>query len=74
MLWNAIDKNTRADASNMKTVPVIISLITDDDITNLENGISIKKHRQNVIARITKETYRQGALLSMRDISLFLAT
>jgi len=74
MLWNAVDKNTRADASNMKIVPVILSLVTDDDITNLENEISIKKHRQNVIARITKEAYKQGALLSMRDISLFLAT
>ncbi len=73
MLWNAIDKNTRADASNMKIVPVTLSLVTDDDITNLENEISIKKHRQNVIARITKEAYEQGALLSMRDISLFLA-
>jgi len=73
MLWNAVDINTRADAYNMRTVPVTLSLITDDDITNLENETSIIEHRQNVIARITQEAYEQGGLLSMRDISLFMA-
>ena len=73
MLWNAVDKNTRPDAYNMRIIPVVLSLVTDNDITNLENGISIMKHRQNVIARITKEAHEQGALLSMRDISLFLS-
>jgi len=74
ILWNAIHKDTRADSHKMKLVPVILTMINDDDITKLENGIPLTLHRQNVIARITKEAYKQGALLSMRDISMLMAT
>lgn len=73
VLWNAIHKDTRADSNNMKIVPVILTLVNDDDISKLENGLKISEHKQNVIARILKEAYSQGALLSMRDVSLLLA-
>lgn len=73
ILWNAVHKDTRADSYKMKLVPVILTMLNDEDITKLENGISITTHRQNVIARITKEAYKQGALLSMRDISIMMA-
>ena len=72
ILWNVVDKNTRADAPNMRLVPVILTIIDDEDISNLENGAVMFEHRQNVIARITKEAYQQGGLLSMRDIGLIL--
>lgn len=74
ILWNAVDKNTRADAPNMKLVPVVLTIVADEDICNLETNTRMHKHRQNVIARITKEAHEQGALLSMRDIGLLLAT
>lgn len=73
ILWNAIHKDTRADSHNMKLVPVILTLVNDDDISKLENGLKVSEHKQNVIARILKEAYSQGALLSMRDVSLLLA-
>lgn len=73
VLWNAIHKDTRADSYNMKLVPVILTLVSDNDISNLENGLKVAEHKQNVIARILKEAYSQGALLSMRDVSLLLA-
>ncbi|MCF6246336.1 MAG: DUF1670 domain-containing protein [Desulfobacula sp.] len=73
VLWNAIHKDTRADSSNMKLVPVILTLVSDNDISNLENGLKVSEHKQNVIARMLKEAYAQGALLSMRDVSLLLA-
>lgn len=72
VLWNAIHKNTRADSCNMKLVPVILTLVNDDDISKLENGLKISEHKQNVVARILKEAYSQEALLSMRDVSLLL--
>ena len=56
----------------MKLVPVILTLISDDDISKLENGLNVSEHKQNVIARILKEAYSQGVLLSMRDVSLLL--
>lgn len=57
----------------MKLVPVILTLVNDDDISKLENGLKVSEHKQNVIARILKEAYSQEALLSMRDVSLLLA-
>ena len=73
ILWNAVDKNTRADMPNMKLVPIVLTMVCDDDIKKLENGLKIYEHKRNVIARITQEAYQQGALLSMRDIGLLLA-
>ena len=73
VLWNAIHKNTRADSYNMKLVSVVLTLVNDDDISKLENGLSSTEHKQNVVARILKEAYEQNALLSMRDVSLLLA-
>lgn len=72
VLWNAIHKDTRADSKSMKLVPVVLTLVNNDDISKLENGIKISDHKQNVVARILKEAYAQKALLSMRDVSLLL--
>lgn len=73
VLWNGVHKNTRADSKNMKLVPVVLTLVNDNDISNLENGMKVSEHKQNVVARILREAYQQGALLSMRDVGLLLA-
>lgn len=73
VLWNAVHKDTRADWYNMKLVPVILTLVNNDDISKLENGLKIPEHRQNVVARILEEAYSQNALLSMRDVGLLLS-
>ena len=74
ILWNAIHKDTRADSWNRKLVPVVLTIVADEDISSLEKKKAISENRQRVIARITQEAYEQGALLSMRDIGLLLAT
>lgn len=74
MVWNALDKNTRADSPNRKYIPVTLSLVTDDDIALFEKEKPAKEVRKQVIARIIREAYAQGGILSMRDISLILAT
>jgi len=73
ILWNAVHKDTRADSLNMKLVPVVLTIVCDQDISKLENGMKVYEHKQNVIARLTKEAYAQNALLSMRDIALLTA-
>lgn len=73
VLWNAVHKNTRADSKNMKLVPVVLTLVNDNDISNLVNGMKKSEHKQNVVARILREAYQQEALLSMRDVGLLLA-
>jgi hypothetical protein len=74
MLWNALDKNTRADSKNRKYKTVVISIATDEDIQLYEQNKSIKEIRKQVIARIIKQAYEQGGILSTRDISLILST
>jgi hypothetical protein len=72
VLWNAVHKDTRADSYKMKLVPVILTLVSEEDISKLEKGLKVSEHKQNVVARILKEAYSQEALLSMRDVSLLL--
>ena len=71
MVWNAVDISTRPDSKNCKFVPVILTIISEDDIKKLKNGVAMPEIRDHAIARILNETYKQGALLSMRDIGLF---
>jgi hypothetical protein len=70
ILWNVVHKDTRADSKQLKTVPVILTMVASEDISNLAKGIGVAKNRENLIARIIKEAYDQGGLLSMRDIGL----
>jgi hypothetical protein len=72
MLWNALDKNTRADSPKRKYKPVILTIVADEDIAMFEQKKSVTEIRKNVIARITLEAYQQGGILSARDISLLL--
>lgn len=74
ILWNALDKTTRADTSNRKYVPVILTLVTDQEINLFEKNKSIREIRKQVIARIIRQAYEQGGILSTRDISLILST
>ncbi len=70
IVWNAVCINTRADSSNVRFVPVTLTIIDEQDVEQLANGVPMSQIMKKAIARITKEAYRQGALLSMRDIGL----
>lgn len=70
LIWNALDKNTRGDSPNRKFVPVILSVVTPEDVEQLAKGIRPSVIIKNAIARIINEAYQQGGILSTRDISL----
>lgn len=70
MLWNALDKDTRGDSDNRRYVPVVLSLVTDEDVENLVNDVPRAQVSQNAIGRIIREAYEQGGILSMRDVAL----
>lgn len=74
IVWNALDKRTRADSEKRRYKPVILSLVTDDEVSMFEKGTSVSTTRKNVIARMIRETYQQGAVLSTRDLSLLLVS
>lgn len=70
LLWNALDKNTRGDSPLRRYVPVVLSVVTEDDIIQLENGILPSVIAKNTIARIIYQAYQQGGILSTRDVAL----
>ena len=70
ILWNALDKNTRGDSPNRRYVTVVLSVITENDIEQLVNGVPMSVVANNAIARMYKEAYGQGGVLSTRDIGL----
>ena len=74
IVWNALDKRTRADSENRRYKPVILSLVTVDEVSMFENNSSVTTIRKNVMARMIREAYQQGAVLSTRDLSLLLVS
>jgi hypothetical protein len=71
MVWVAVDKNTRADSKKVRYRPVVLTMITLPEINDLVAGKATPPQQlQGTIARILKESYAQGALLSMRDLAL----
>lgn len=70
VLWNALDKNTRATSERRSYVPVVLSLITKEDIDLLVSGTPMSEITRSAIARIINEAYAQGGILSTRDIGL----
>lgn len=72
ILWNALDKNTRASSPKRRLVSVVLSLITEKDIEELKSGIRMSEIHKSIIARIIREAYNQGGILSSRDVGLLL--
>ena len=70
LLWNALDKHTRGDSPNRKFIPVILTLIDENDVEQLANDEKMSVIAQNSVARMISEAYEQGGILSMRDIGL----
>jgi len=73
IFWNALDKNTRADSPKRRYVPVVLTLTTSEEIEKIANGKSFVKVREDSVARVIKEAYQQGGILSMRDIALIFS-
>ncbi len=69
-LWNAVSIDTRADSTRLRLVPVILTLVNEADVAQLRVGASIAQVRQQALAWVLEEAYRQGGLLSMRDAGL----
>lgn len=72
VLWNALDKNTRATSPNRSYVPVVLTLISPRDIDKLTQGAPMLEITRSAIARIMQEAYSQGGILSTRDVALLL--
>lgn len=70
LLWNALDKNTRGDSPRRKYVPVILTIIAEQDIDRLVKGANFSAVAEQALARMIREAYQQGGILSSRDLGL----
>ena len=70
VVWNALDIKTRGDSPNRRLVPVILTLIDEQGCQKLSEGVKMSEMAEQAVARITREAFEQGGLLSMRDIGL----
>ena len=77
ILWQAVAKDETSSygksMSNTRTIPVILTLVSDEDINMRINGSTITQIRKNVTERIMKEADEQRGTLSQPDIALLLA-
>ena len=71
MLWYALDKDTPAGSKHQRLVPVILTLVNQEDVQKLASGTLPSQLQKMAIARVIQEAYQQGGILSMRDIGLF---
>lgn len=71
-LWNAVSVETRPDSPNCRLVPVILTLVDPSDVEQLAAGTRMSAIARKAIARMCREAFEQGALLSMRDIGLLV--
>ena len=71
-VWNAVSISTRPDSPNRRMVPVILTLVDPTDTELLAKGKRMSEIAGRSIARICREAFEQGALLSMRDIGLLV--
>jgi hypothetical protein len=71
-VWNAVSVTTRPDSPNCRLVPVILTLVDSCDVEQLAHGTPMSVIAQRSVARICRQAFEQGALLSMRDIGLLV--
>ncbi len=70
ILWNSLDQNTRGDSPKRKYVPVILTIISEEDVQLLVEGVQMSTIAENAVARMIREAYSQGGILSSRDLGL----
>ncbi len=77
MVWHAVpvDEYPKKGKSMAQTKlkPVVLDMITDDDIEALKVPIGAHDMKLRKIERLTQQAYDQGALLSQLDLSVLLA-
>jgi len=71
-IWNAVSITSRPNSPDRCLIPVILTLVDPSDVEQLARGTRMSVIAQQSIARICREAFEQGALLSMRDIGLLV--
>ena len=74
MLWFAVAKDEKTgygkSMKNLRLRPVILSVVTHEDIQKMVNGVPLKEIRMGALARMLLEADEQKATLAETDLAL----
>jgi len=74
ILWFAVAKEEKPSygktMDRTKVVPVVLTLVSHQDIKSRIDGLPWAKIRRQVIARLCQEAYEQGGVLAVADLAL----
>jgi hypothetical protein len=78
LLWMAVicdgHKHTLKSLKETPQVPIILDLVTDDDLQALANGTSFPDIRRRRHARLLDQTMAQGGVLAQTDLAALTLT
>lgn len=78
MVWHAVPVNEfpkkGKSIAQTKLKPVVLDMITDDDIEDLRLPVQSRELKLKKVERWTHQAYDQGALLTQLDLAVLLAT
>jgi hypothetical protein len=78
MVWHAVPVNEYPSKAKSiqqtKLKPVVLDIISDDDIEAIKNNLHHREIRIKKIERWTTQAFQQGALLSQLDLAVLLGT
>ena len=76
-VWMAVAADERPgyrkSMRQTRQVPVVLTLVNQEDITALKQGAAHQQVLQEAVARVTHEAYQQGGVLSLVDLGLLFA-
>jgi len=77
ILWMAVARDEasaqRKGMGNLKKVPVVLTLVSEEDIQRYIDDMPMKEIRQHVIARMLREAKKQGGILAEVDVAAILS-
>ena len=76
MLWHGVSEDEKPSygkkLSDTKMVPLALTIVSDDDIDDLKNGIKLSDLRKKVMRRIFHEAKDQKGVLAEVDVKAIL--
>lgn len=77
MVWYAVAKDQRPGGKHRtmeetRLVPVVLTVVASEDIERLMKGESRQELLAHIVARLHRETFEQGGVLTATDTSLIL--
>lgn len=76
LFWFAVDKDVKPGygktIEKSKLKPVILDLVTDDDLEDLKNKIRAKEYRKKRTIRLFQTSAEQGGILTCSDVASIL--